>query len=181
MNESAITVRYAKAFFAVALEQDIISELKDDMELVMNLCWESDEFLVLLKSPVIKISEKIRLFNIIFKERVNELTLNFLLLILQNKREIFLPDISRNILTLIREEKGIKSVVLTTAAPVDDVVTKKILVILENELKGKVELSSRIKPDIIGGIILRVDDRQYDASVVTQLKKIKQELLTAQL
>lgn len=180
MNESAITVRYAKAFFAVALERDVISELKDDMEMVMNLCRNSDEFLVFLKSPVIKISEKMRLFNIIFKERVNELTLNFFRLILQNKREIFLPEISRNILTLIRQEKGIKSVVLTTAVPVDDTVTKKISAVLERELKGKVELTSRIRPDIIGGIILRIDDRQYDASVSMQLNKIKQKLLAAQ-
>jgi len=181
MNESAITVRYAKAFFAVARERDVISELKDDMEMVMNLCRDSDEFLVLLKSPVIKISEKIRLFNIIFKDRVNELTLNFFRLILQNKREIFLPDISRNILTLIRQEKGIKSVVLTTAIPVDDPVIKKISGVLERELKGKVELTGRVKPSVIGGIILRVDDKQYDASVGTQIKKVRQRLLTAYL
>ena len=179
MNESAITVRYAKAFFTVAKEQDLVLELKDDMELVMDLCIKSDEFVDLLKSPVIKTSEKIRLFKVIFFEKVNELTLNFFLLVLQNKREVFIPAICRDVLTLIRQEQGIKSVVLTTAVAVDDQVTKKITGILERELKGKVEITGRVKPDIIGGIILRIDDKQYDASIARQLEKVKQRLLKA--
>jgi F-type H+-transporting ATPase subunit delta len=44
-------------------------------------------------------------------------------------------------------------------------------------MKVKIELSTQIKPEIIGGMILRLDDKQYDASIATQLKKIRQNLL----
>ena len=58
---------------------------------------------------------------------------------------------------------------------------KKATEILEKELGAKIELSAKVNPELIGGMILRVDDKQYDASVLTQLKKLKQKMLKAQL
>ena len=181
MNESAITVRYAKALFSLAKERNILLDLKADMELFSDIYKNSDDFLMLIKSPVIKSSEKIRLIDTIFQDKINELTLNFFRLVFQNKREIFIPEISNNILKLIREEKGIKTAVLTTASSVDNNTLDKITRLLENELGGKVELTNCIKPQIIGGIIIRVNDKQYDASIAKQLNKVKQKLLTTQL
>ena len=48
---------------------------------------------------------------------------------------------------------------------------------MEKELNSKIELSGKVDPEIIGGLIFRIEDKQYDASVTTQLKKIKQQLL----
>jgi F-type H+-transporting ATPase subunit delta len=53
--------------------------------------------------------------------------------------------------------------------------------LVETELETKIEISSNINPEIIGGMVLRLDDKQYDASVATQLKKVKQELLETEL
>ncbi len=49
------------------------------------------------------------------------------------------------------------------------------------ELNATIELSTQIKTEIVGGLILRLDDKQYDASVATQLNKIKQKLLESEL
>ena len=116
-----------------------------------------------------------------FKGKIDELSLKFLLLITSNKREVHIPGICRNFLELTRKDQNIKSAVLTTATEMDKNTIDKIELLMAKELGAKVELTSQVKTDIIGGMVLRIDDKPYDASVATQLKKIKQQLLKAEL
>ena len=90
MDLSAIRVRYAKAFFSLAKEKNMLETFKTDIENVLNVCKQSAEFVHLLESPVISTSKKAELITKIFKAEVNPFTLNFLLLILQNKREEYI-------------------------------------------------------------------------------------------
>jgi len=177
MDESAITVRYAKALFSLAKENQWLSSLKEDAELISAICSRSEDFNILLNDPVILPSEKIRMMGLIFEKKVHKTTLDFLTLVTRNKRETYLPSISRYIQTLIRKEKNIKTAVITTAQELDENLLQKTQKILEKELKATVELSQRVNPEIIGGLILRIDDQQYDASVHTQLRKLKKSLL----
>ena len=181
MDISAIRVRYAKAFFLLAKEKNSLETLKTDIEKVLDVCTHSVEFVHLLESPVISTSKKAELLIQIFKTEVNSVTLNFLLLILQNNREEYISVICRNFLELIRKDQNIKLATLITATDIETKTISKIKSLLEKELKATVELTSQIDPEIIGGLILRIDDKQYDASITTQLKKIKQELLETEL
>lgn len=181
MDQSAITVRYAKAFFSTAKEKNLLDALKSDIELVLSVCTGSKDFILLLESPIVKTSKKSGLLSAIFQKKVNELTMNFLLLIAKNKREVNIPGICRNFLDLTRKDQNIKSALLTSAAEIDADTIKKVEVLLGKELDATVELSTSVNPDILGGLVLRIDDKQYDASVATQLKKIKQTLLETEL
>ena len=175
--DSLIRVRYAKAFFQSAKEKNLLGELKSDIENILSICNNSPEFIGLLNSPVVKTRQKSELINQIFKSQVNDLTLKFLVLITENKREAEIPGICRNFLTLTRKDQNIKTATLITAAEINNETTGKIRKIIENETGAGIELSSRINPDLIGGFILRIDDKQYDSSVASQLKKIRQQLL----
>jgi len=106
MDESAITVRYAKALFSLSKEKNQLFSLKEDMDLISSVCNQSEDFILLLKSPVVKTSEKVHIIRLIFHEKISPLSLQFLELVTQNKREVFIPSICRNILTLIRKEKN---------------------------------------------------------------------------
>ena len=181
MNISAIRVRYAKAFFSLAKEKKMVETLKTDIEKVFNACNHSSDFILLLESPVISTAKKEELISIIFKGEINTLTLNFLLLITKNKREVYIPGICRNFLELIRKDQNIKSAVLITASQISTKTIDKIKSLMEKELNAKVEVSSRVEPEIIGGMILRIDDKQFDSSVTTQLRKIKQQLLETEV
>lgn len=181
MDQSAITVRYAKAFFSLAKEKNLLDKLKVDIESVLEICNQSTDFILLLESPIVKSSKKTELIKTIFSGNVHELTLNFLLLITENKRESHIPGICRNFLEFTRKDQNIKSAVLTTASEVSTETAKKIEQLLGKELNATIELSTSVNPDILGGLVLRLDDKQYDASVATQLKKIKQSLLETEL
>jgi F-type H+-transporting ATPase subunit delta len=180
MDESAITVRYARALFTLIKETNQLSVLKKDADLIAAVCSQSNDFIRLLNDPVVKSSEKIRVIRLIFANKIDPVTQNFLELILQNNREQFIPLIFRNIQADIRKAKNIRTAVVTTAQPVDEELLQKTTAILERALDSEVELTSRVNSNIIGGIILRIDDQQYDDSIATQLKRIKQIVLTSQ-
>ena len=181
MDQSAITVRYAKAIFETAKEKSLLDEMKADMEWLAELSGQSKEFALLLESPIVNTSKKAALINSVFGGKVNKLSLNFLLLLVENKREEYLPGICRNFLDLTRKDQNIKSAVLTTATVISREILAKVEQLLSKELNATVELTSKTKPEILGGLVLRLDDKQYDASVATKLKNIKQNLLETEL
>ena len=78
---------------------------------------------------------------------------------------------------MILREKNINTAVITTAHHIDEETLGKAQKAVESELQTRVELTGKVNPHIIGGIILRIDDRQYDASISAQLKKLKKEML----
>ena len=63
----------------------------------------------------------------------------------------------------------------------DKAIVLQVKKILENEFNAKVELSQKVDEKLIGGFVLRVEDKQYDASISTQLKKIREQLLQTEL
>ncbi len=181
MDLSTINVRYAKAFFLTAKDKKLLDVFKTDIQLIYEVCNSSADFILLLESPVVKISKKEKLITEIFKGKVHETTLNFLVLVVRNKREVHIPGICRNFLDLTRKDQNIKSAQLITATDVKSEILDKISSLLEKQLKSKIELTGKVDENIIGGIVLRLEDKQYDASVATQLKKIKQKLLESDL
>ena len=181
MDQSKINVRYAKALFTLAKEKSLTTELRRDAGLIADVCVTSTDFNLLLDSPVVKGSNKIKAVKSIFQDRINVFSLNFLILIIENKREKYIPGIFRNLEDLYRQEEGIQKALLTSSQPLNDSIVLQIRQILEKEFKSKVELSQKVNPELIGGFVLRVGDQQYDASIITQLKKIKEQLLETEL
>jgi len=181
MDQSKINVRYAKAFFSLAKEKGLTTELRKDADLIARVCDQSGDFNALLNSPVVKTSGKLKAIRSIFEGKVNAFSLNFLILIAENRREKFIPGIFLNLEDLYRQEEGIRTAVLTSALPISDDIVSEVKRILENEYQSKVELSQKINPDIIGGFVLRVGDQQYDASIMSQLRKFKEQLLQTEI
>jgi F-type H+-transporting ATPase subunit delta len=181
MDQSKINVRYSKAFFELAKEKGLTQELRKDAGLISSVCSSSSDFNLLLDSPVIKTSQKSEAIKLIFTEKVHPLSLRFLLLVTENKRENYIPGIFRNLEDMYRREEGIKAAVLTSAQPLSDSLIIQVKEILEKEFSAKVELSQKVDDKLIGGFVLRVEDRQYDASLSTQLKKIREQLLHTEL
>jgi len=177
MDQSKIATRYAKAFFDLAKEKGQLGLLKEDMDTIGKLCRESSEFKLLLENPALKTSQKIKLFDSILEGKVQKQTLNFVRLITHNKREEHLPGICRNFTARYQEDKGIQTAVLTSAVALSKTTVEQIRAFLETELKSAIEMSVKVDPGLIGGFLIRVGDKQLDASILNQLKKMKVTLL----
>jgi len=177
MNESKISVRYAKSLFNLATERNVLDAVKVDIEAIYLIAHTVDEFSLLVHNPVIRPSQKKLIFSRIFAKNVQPVTLQFLLLVIQNNRESFLKDITRNFLDLYRSEKGIKKAEITTAIELDKKTISNIVSLIKRNFDTEVELTEHINEEIIGGYILRIEDQQIDASISHQLNKIKQSLV----
>ena len=174
MNDSKISVRYSRALFQSALEKKILDKVNQDMIFISEVCKtpEAKEF---LHSPIIVPSKKLAIFNKMFGDNVEKITLSLIGLVVKNGRESYLPAIARVFIHETLKYKGITESVLTTAVKVDAKVKKKITDLISDVFKTKVELKEKIDTEIIGGFILRVDDNYIDASIRNRLRKIKKE------
>lgn len=176
MNESKISVRYAKSIYEFAVEKNQLEAVKNDIELLSQSIEQVEDFDILIESPLLKESDKKKAFKAIFEKNISQATLSFIELVITNKREIYLKDIFRNFMDIYRKKQGIKKAVLTSAIELDKRITEKLQSLLTDNLKSKIEMTQEIDQDIIGGFILRIEDQQIDSSVVKQLKLIKQSL-----
>lgn len=178
MNTNRISVRYAKALFELALEENNAEKVNNDMQLFSEVSRNTD-FRSFLENPVIFPSKKQEVFNKIFKNKVEEISLKFFKLLSINKRELFLKAIARNYNNFYRKHFGIKSVELITPFPADQKLINDVANIIATEFNTKVEMADKVDPEIIGGFIITVEWIQYDASVSTKLKDIRKEMMEA--
>ena len=176
MSEGKIAVRYAKALFETASEKGALEKVRVDLEALQVLDQEVPEFRDLLGSPVLNTEQKHDIFSILLKGKVEELSLKFVFLITENKREAFIPSVCRVFNSLYKKEMGIKIAMVTTAGTLHESTSGRMKENLEDYYKCTIELKAKTKPEIIGGFVLRVDDEQLDTSVATQLRKIKKGL-----
>ncbi|HBX49701.1 MAG: ATP synthase F1 subunit delta [Bacteroidetes bacterium RIFOXYA12_FULL_35_11] len=175
MSHSRIPVRYAKAFFSLGQEKNLLDIFRKDMETIAQTCCIK-EFKYMLDSPILSTSEKNKAFTKIFSESVSQNTIAFLTLLIKKKRETFLPDVARDFIDLYKKHKGIKSVLFTSAFPIDASIREQITKTVKETHDSKIELHENVNNEIIGGFILKVDDQQWDASVSKKLKQAEREL-----
>lgn len=180
MNESKISVRYSRALFLSALDKNNLDRIYRDMILLSEIS-TIEEFRELISSPIIRPSRKAKIFHKTLAESVDPLTLSLIDLVIRNGRENYLPAIARVFISQTKEYKGITETVLTTAVKVDEDIKKQISAFVADAFKTKVELKEIVDNDIIGGFVLRIEDKYIDASIRTKLNKIKKELLATSL
>jgi len=175
MNEIKIASRYAKALFDLTLEVSDLELVKKDMTLLQEICQSNKDFVFMLRSPVIRADKKALVIKEIFSKHLQEITLNFLLIITRNRREKLIPEISAQFVEIYKLYKNIISVEITTATQIDKDLRLKILTLLEKRANAQIDLTEKVDEDIIGGFVLSYEDKQYDASILRQIKNLRRE------
>ena len=175
-NISHIAVPYAKALFDLALEKDAMEVVYKDMQALNSLCKSNRDFLLMLKSPILKTEKKLKILNAVFSNSVSEITIAFLKIITKKKRESLLPDMAVAFIDLYKDYKGILTTIVKSAVPLTDEIRKKILEIMSLQTKANIDLVEEIKEDLIGGFVLQWKDMQYDASILNQINKMRKSM-----
>ena len=176
MNDSTIAVRYARALFLSATENGTLDEVREDMDLILDVSG-TREFKFLLESPVISVSRKLDLLYMIFSDNVQPATKGLLKVVVKNNRELFLPDIARKYHQLYKSHKGIRTAHLVSAREIQKETQEKILSLIREAFQSEIELTTEQNAALIGGFLIRTENLQYDASIATSLRKVKKQLL----
>ena len=179
MNDSLITVRYAKALYQLAQEEKKQTAIRKDAEMLFMAVNDSKEFAGFLENPLIKSSEKNTIVQELFQGYINEISLRFLNLLIENKRESHLKNICLYTIQLHKKELGVQDAVITTASKISSENKKELNDFITRKFKVNIDLQEKTNPEIIGGFILRIEDKQINASLHAQLMKIKRELINS--
>ena len=174
-KESIVARRYAKSLLDFAIEKGVLEEVRADMALIDKTCSASKELVALFRSPVIKLDVKANALRKIFAEKVNIITIEFVRIVTKKKRDEIIPEIAKSFAGVYLEYKEILEAEVTSAIGLTEPERKKVLKLIAN-INDKVELHQKINPEIIGGFIIRVGDKQYDDSVASRLLNLKTEL-----
>jgi len=175
MKSSKSASRYSQALLDLAIEQGNLDTVAADMKFMAEVCAENPDLELMLESPIVKADKKLAVLNAVF-DQFDKVTKSFVELIVKNRREGLLSQIAKAFDTQLKEYKGIVPVRLISAKPLDAGVKKTILGNLEKSVKGTLEVTEELNPDLIGGFVVRMGDMQIDASVASQLGKLKTRL-----
>ncbi|MBT8218431.1 MAG: ATP synthase F1 subunit delta [Bacteroidia bacterium] len=176
MSVTRIASRYSKSLIDLAIEQDKLETILEDIQNFRNIA-DHRELSLLLKSPIVKGDKKKAILKEIFEGKVDTLTMRFLELIVDKGREELLQPIADQFVFLYKKYKHISSIVLTTAEKLSDASLKALEAKL-NESSATddvIEIETRVNPKLIGGFIVEFDDKRYDASVAHKLNTLKKE------
>lgn len=176
MAESKVSSRYAKSLLDLAIEQGSLEAVHQDMDLFYATLKANSQLRSVLSSPVIDASDKQAILRKLFEGKFNGLTLSFFDIMIRKGREVLLYDTAAQFAEQHNQHKGIVKATVTSASALTAAQLERIEEITREITPGDVQLENKINPSLIGGFILKVGDKQYDASIARKLGALKQEL-----
>jgi len=177
MVVNKVSSRYAKSLLSLAIEQNSVEEVKVDMLLLAEYCEQCDDLVILLKSPVIKGHKKESILNTLFEGKLSKLGSAFISILVKKGRERYLPGIATSFIAQYDDFKGISKAEITTAYQMDDETRNAMKGLIATMTDDKeIILNEKVDPELIGGFVARLDDKQIDASISRKLEDIKKEL-----
>ncbi|TVR86359.1 MAG: ATP synthase F1 subunit delta [Saprospirales bacterium] len=181
MSAHNIVQRYAKSLIDLATEENALDAVIADVELVRESL-KHREFYLMVKSPVVKPSSKRKVFAALFESRLHKITFGFLDILLRKSREAMMKDILDGAAQRYRDIKGITTIKLITAVAPDEQLLADIKKAIEALPEiNEVDLSNKVDPDLIGGMVLDFGDRRIDASVRHELNQIRRKFQAANI
>lgn len=176
MQNHRAAARYAKSLIELADETKVLDQVKEDMQLFLQVCKENRVFSVMLRNPVIPHYQKRAVLDKLFSTRMNKLTVSAFDLITKKNRESILESIASEYLDQYNALKGIQKAVVTTTYKIDASEQAAFSKAVEGISKKTAELELKIDDALVGGFVLNIGDKQLDESIKTRLNKIQKEL-----
>ncbi len=177
MAEVKISRRYAKGLFDFAKNANQLQEVYKEIKEIFDVLKENSELKTILSSPILDEEKKMGILKEIFKG-TSQQTLNFLTLLTNKGRVNLLEDVANQFIIKYNQEIGKSSVTLILAEDLAEDLVTQILIAGKKQLsfEGKdIEINKKIDPSIIGGFILRINDKQIDASIKNRLSDLREK------
>lgn len=181
MRDETVARSYAETLFELARRSEALDEYGEAIDLVARLLDENPRFRLFLETPRLDAEEKKRAMRDAFADRLPRHVLNFVLVSIDKRRQRLLRDIAREYRLLLDEHTGREHVDVTVANPVDDATAGLIAERLSRVLGKQAIPRIVVKPEIIGGVVVRTGDRIFDGSVRRRLDDMRRQLLRTPL
>jgi F-type H+-transporting ATPase subunit delta len=177
MPDLSVARRYAQALFDISRKEGAAERVETDLETIDALLRTQPNLLRVLRAPVIARPQKKELVRRLFESQISSLTLRFLYLLIEKRREAVLPEVNRQFRALSFQAANILPVTATVAQHLTREERAHLIEALGHRTGKTVELAEELDPDLIGGVILRLGDTIIDGSIAGQLRRLHQQLL----
>lgn len=178
MSDIRVAKRYSKALLDLSIQKDSLEKIYKDIDLLSKTCIQNRELRVALNSPIVKFDKKKAILNLIFKNKVEELTIQFVNIICNKNRANLIPAIAEEFIREYKDYMGIQTASVTTSVKLDKKMHNEFSdLVAKVSGRKKVELAEYIDKDIIGGYILNIGDRQINESISRKLTDLKVRLI----
>ena len=173
-----IAAVYARSLFEVAPEQNKLDTVREQVGAFADALDETRELQVFFFSPYFSTQEKQDGLGRAVTD-ADDTVVNFLKLLIENHRMPVIFRVRREFDRLWQEENKLLPVQVTSAVALDQATVKHIGDRIAEQTNRKVELSSNVDPEILGGIVVRVGNSVLDASIRSRLEKLRKQVARA--
>jgi len=173
-----IAAVYARSLFEVAQEQNKLDAVREQVGAFADTLDQTRELQVFFFSPYFSTKEKEEGLDRAVTD-ADPIVVNFLKLLIENHRTPVIFRVRREFDRLWQAENKLLPVQVTSAVALDDATVKHIGDRIAEQTGRKVDLSSNVDPDILGGIVVRVGNSVLDASIRNRLEKLRKQVARA--
>ncbi len=177
-----ISKTYGDALFELAVEEEKVDVLSEEILEVKKVLDENQEFGRLMNHPKIIKEEKIQLAQQVFGDRISKEIMGFLTIIISKDRYRNIDEILDYFIAEVKKYKGIGVATVTTAVPLKEEQRKSVeKKLLDTTEYKSMEMHYETDASLIGGMIIRIGDRVVDSSIRTKLTELERTLLKVQV
>jgi F-type H+-transporting ATPase subunit delta len=164
---------YAEALMSVAQSQNLLDKFGEDVRSLLGLLENSPELQQFLGNPIVKPEDKKTVLQQIAQEQLHPYMVNFLMLLVDRRRILFLQGICQQFQVLLRQLNKTVLAEVTSAVELTDEQKNAIAAkVREISSAERVELDTKIDPSLIGGVIIKIGSQVLDTSLRGQLRRI---------
>lgn len=171
-----IASRYAEALFQVGEESNSTTKLYEELNAVLDILKSDKNFYNVLKSPLISKGEKKEIIENVFNNRIENDLKNFFKILIDKERISYLELIQKSFKELLNEKNNIIEGKAITAIPMRKEEIKKLEENLSSKYNANIILENIVDKTILGGILVRLGNKEIDGTIKTRLENLKQEL-----
>jgi F-type H+-transporting ATPase subunit delta len=169
---------YSRALFEAAKDNDVVDRIHEELAQVDDALREDRELQLFFFSPYFTSDEKKEAVGRVV-EGADERLVNFLELLAERHRMPLLPRVRRQFDAMWADEHKLLPVSVTSAVELDESLVEDIGSRIQDQTGRRVELSSNVDPEVLGGLVVRVGNMVLDASVRNRLEQLRKQVAKA--
>jgi F-type H+-transporting ATPase subunit delta len=181
MSQSTVARRYANALYEEADDSGVLEDVDDDVLMLRESLESNGELSRFFKSPVISKEKKEAVIQSLLDDRVDELLVRFLRLLVHKDRETMTKEVLDAYQSLRDEQRGIINAHVTVAHPISEEDRDALTETLEEQTGKSVRLHLQEDPELVGGVVIRIGDHVFDGSVRNKLSNLHDRLRRSSL
>jgi F-type H+-transporting ATPase subunit delta len=177
MASDPLVKSYAEAIFQVARAEETLDRVEEELTRLNKSLDANAELREFLSNPQISSDGKKSALFQIFGGKISPITLHWMNMVVDQGRQRRLPAIIEAFLTLAQDAREKVTAEVITSIPLSEDLAKRLEQELSKATKKRVFLKPMVDDSILGGVIVRIEDKVIDGSIKHRLEEVKNEMI----